>query len=93
MDIILNQAQDITTVNTERIKDLVEAFIQAQDVKLSSKLLYRRTLKQYLNWIANKGYSLSEVNRVQLLQYKDELLISGMSSLTVGSYITSVRRF
>lgn len=93
MDIILTQSQDVTTINTERIKELIEAFIQAQDVKLSSKLLYRRTLKQYLNWIANKGYSLSEVNRVQLLQYKDELLSSGMSSLTVGSYITSVRRF
>lgn len=93
MDIILTQSQDVNTVNTERIKELVEAFIQAQDVKLSSKLLYRRTLKQYLTWIINKNYPLSEVTRIQLLQYKDDLLISGMSSLTVSSYITSVRRF
>lgn len=96
MDIIPTQAQDVTTLDTvsnERIKELIEAFIQAQDVKLSSKLLYRRTLKQYLTWIGNKNYSLSVINRVQLLQYKDELLSSGMSSLTVSSYITSVRRF
>jgi integrase/recombinase XerC/integrase/recombinase XerD len=68
-------------------------FIQAQDVKQSSRNLYRRTLKQYFNWVTKRGYLLSEITRVQILEYKEELLSSGMSSLTVGSYITSVRRF
>ena len=66
---------------------------KAQDVKQSSKLLYRRTLKQYFNWVESKSYLLSEIARPQLLEYKDELLNSKLSSLTVGSYITSVRRF
>ena len=39
------------------------------------------------------NYLLNEIARPQLLEYKDYLLSSGMSSLTVGSYITSVRRF
>mgnify|MGYP001350282212 CR=1 FL=1 len=93
MEIVVKQAQDVATVNPQRIEELVDRFIEAQDVKQSSKLLYRRTLKQYFNWVDNKGYLLSEIARPQLLEYKDELLISGMSSLTVGSYITSVRRF
>jgi integrase/recombinase XerD len=93
MDIIVKQAQDITTVSSQRIEELVDSFINSQDVKLSSKLLYRRTLKQYFNWVNKKSYLLSEIARPQLLEYKDELLLSGMSSLTVGSYITSVRRF
>jgi len=93
MDIVVKQAQDVATVSPQRIEELVDSFINAQDVKLSSKLLYRRTLKQYFNWVDKKSYLLSEIARPQLLEYKDELLLSGMSSLTVGSYITSVRRF
>ena len=93
MDIVVRQAQDVATVNPQRIEELVDRFIASQDVKESSKLLYRRTLKQYFNWVEDKGYLLSEIARPQLLQYKEELLSSGMSSLTVGSYITSVRRF
>lgn len=93
MDIVVKQAQDVATVSSQRIEELVDRFIEAQDVKQSSKLLYRRTLKQYFNWVESKSYLLSEIARPQLLQYKEELLSSGMSSLTVGSYITSVRRF
>jgi integrase/recombinase XerD len=93
MDLVVRPAQEIELIQPLKIESLVDSFIQAQDVKLSSKELYRRTLKQYFNWIDNKNYLLSEIARPQLLEYKDELLISGMSSLTVGSYITSVRRF
>lgn len=93
MEMILKTTQEITTVSPQRIEDLVNNFINSQDVKQSSKLLYRRTLKQYFNWVDKKQYLLSEIARPQLLEYKDELLLSGMSSLTVGSYITSVRRF
>jgi integrase/recombinase XerC/integrase/recombinase XerD len=93
MDIVVKQAQDVATVSPQRIEELVDRFIEAQDVKQSSKLLYRRTLKQYFNWVESKSYLLSEIARPQLLEYKEELLSSGMSSLTVGSYITSVRRF
>jgi integrase/recombinase XerC/integrase/recombinase XerD len=93
MNIIVKQAQDVATVSPKSIEELVDSFITSQDVKLSSKLLYRRTLKQYFNWVDKKSYLLSEIARPQLLEYKEELLSSGMSSLTVGSYITSVRRF
>jgi integrase/recombinase XerD len=93
MSIVVKTAQDVATVTPQRIEELVDRFIEAQDVKLSSKLLYRRTLKQYFKWVDSKNYLLSDIARPQLLQYKDELLSSNLSSLTVGSYITSVRRF
>ncbi len=84
--------QAITTTPLD-IQGVVDSFIASQDVKDSSKLIYRRTLKQYFNWIATKNYLLSEIARPQILEYKEALLGSGASSLTVGSYITSVRRF
>jgi integrase/recombinase XerC/integrase/recombinase XerD len=94
---MLLQAPDTTkaiaTVSPLRIEELVNLFIASQDVKQSSKLLYRRTLKQYFSWIETKGYLLSEIARPEIIEYKEELLSSGKSSLTVGSYITSVRRF
>ena len=92
MELIANN-NNIVVVTPQRINDLVDSFINSQDVKQSSKLLYRRTLKQYFNWVTKKAYLLSEIARPQLLEYKEELLNSNMSSLTVGSYITSVRRF
>ena len=93
MNLAVVEAQTLATVTPLRIEELVDSFINSQDVKLSSKNLYRRTLKQYFTWIDKKGYLLSEIARPQLLEYKEDLLASGMSSLTVGSYITSVRRF
>ena len=85
--------QSLPTLNPLRIEELVDSFINSQDVKQNSKDLYRRTLKQYFSWVSKKGYLLSIITRLELIQYKEELLALGMSSLTVGSYITSVRRF
>lgn len=93
MNIVVRRSQNVKTVSPQRIKDLVDSFIASQDVKESSKLLYRRTLRQYFNWVESKNYHLSEIARPQILEYKEDLLKSDKSSLTVGSYITSVRRF
>jgi integrase/recombinase XerC/integrase/recombinase XerD len=93
MSLAIIPAQEITLQAPQRTEDLIDSFIASQDIKLNSKLLYRRTLKQYFNWIDLKGYQLSEIARPQLLEYKEELLGSNMSSLTVASYINSVRRF
>jgi integrase/recombinase XerD len=93
MGIVAKSTNNLAIVTPQRIEELVDRFIGAQDIRQSSKLLYRRTLKQYFNWVKNKNYLLSEIARPQLLEYKEELLNSNLSSLTVGSYITSVRRF
>ena len=87
------QTQTNAVTTTLRINELIDAFINDSDVKPSSKRLYRRTLKQYFNFIERMNYNLNEVARAQILEYKDSLLNDGMSSLTVGSYITSVRQF
>ena len=92
-ELVILENNQLTTVEPKRIDSLVDSFIFSLDVKQSSKLLYRRTLKQYFSWVDKKGYLLSEIARPQLIEYKEELLASGMSSLTVGSYVTSVRRF
>jgi len=80
----------ITQINPQ---DIIESFINSQDVKQSSKNLYRRTIKQFFSWVSQKDYKFSELARPQIIEYKEDLLSQGKSSLTVGSYITSVRKF
>lgn len=93
MEIVVHSPDTTSLQAPTRVAELIDSFIRAQDVKDNSKRLYRRTLARYLVWVNTKGYLLSEITRNQLLEYKQDLLASGLSSLTVGSYITSVRRF
>ena len=91
MELITTQKTDLTT--TLRVEKLIGAFIADQDVKQSSKRLYKRTLKQYFNYVEKTALQLDNITRANILNYKDSLLDSGMSSLTVGSYLTVVRKF
>ncbi|SOU89901.1 conserved hypothetical protein [Tenacibaculum finnmarkense genomovar ulcerans] len=93
MYLAIEEPQDIRKITSEKVCKLVDGFIENQDIKQSSKKLYRRTLKQYFKWVTAKNYLLSEIARPQIIEYKENLLSAGMSNLTVGSYITSVRRF
>lgn len=79
--------------NTLKVEELIGAFIADQDVKQSSKRLYKRTLKQYFNYIEKTALQLDSITRANILNYKDTLLNNGLSSLTVGSYLTVVRKF
>lgn len=74
-------------------EQLTAEFIAAKDVKESSRALYSRTLRLYFTWIAEQGYELSQLSRADIIAYKQMLLNSGRSALTVGSYINSVRLF
>lgn len=68
-------------------------FIASQDVKESSRSLYTRTLSQFFLWIERTGKVLNALSREDILEYKDSLLESGLSSLTISSYLVVVRKF
>lgn len=91
IDIVLHSTDLIET--EQKIADLLKAFINSQDVKQSSKNLYQRTLRQYFNWIEKNHFNHSTITRAEVIRYKEDLLSSGMSTLSVSSYITVVRKF
>ena len=93
MEIVKVELSENSLQGTTKVTELVELFLQSQDVKDSSRKVYRRTLNLFLDWLSKKKYLLKDVSRIDVLLYKDSLLADGLSSLTVGSYITSVRRF
>jgi len=91
--IVNSPAQALDRPSPQRVDELLGAFIAGYDAKQSSRALYRRVLKQYFNWVDKKGYLLSQIAREHILGYKEELLGSGMSSLTVAAYLTAVKVF
>lgn len=93
MEAIEDKKGDLVVSNSSSIDEVLSLFIASQDVKESSKKLYRRTLNLFFEWVNRNAYDLSQLNRIHILSYKDSLLSEGLSSLTVGAYITSVRRF
>ncbi len=70
----------------------LEAFIASLDIRSSSKNTYQRQLKEFFLWSSRvKEESLS---REHIIRYKDYLKTEQkLAAFTIGSYLTSVRRF
>lgn len=87
------RGKEVRVGNTNDWRGLVATFISSQDVKESSRALYTRTLSQYFLWIEQSGKALINLTRQDVLEYKDSLQQQSLSSLTISSYITAVRKF
>lgn len=74
-------------------KNALACFVSTQDVRESSRDLYARTLKLFFEWVETEGKDMSGLTRTDILEYKDALLARGLSSLSVASYLTSLRKF
>lgn len=88
--------QSVAVATLSQVKtwrDAVAYFISHLDKKQTTRDLYARTLKLFFEWVDSKQRNLSELTGADILEYKDELLARGLSSLSVGSYLTSLRKF
>lgn len=86
------QAAPLTTSGAD-IRAAIQAFAVSQDVKPSSRGLYTRTLETFFSWVSSTGRTVDVLTVADIIAYKEELLNGGKSSLTVASYINSIRRF
>lgn len=90
---VVVQGKEVRVGNTNTWRGLVATFIAAQDVKESSRKLYTRTLSQFFAWIERTHKAMPTLTRNDILEYKDSLEKASLSSLTISSYITAVRKF
>jgi integrase/recombinase XerD len=78
-------------------REMVARFIAEEDIAESSRALYTRTITQFFQWMESTGrigiFAAKELDRVDILTYKDYLTEKRLSPLTVGSYIVVVRKF
>lgn len=81
----MNQQAEITRV--------VTTFAEQQDVKTTSRTLYRRAVTQFFGWVGETGRAVPVLTIADIIAYKEYLLSAGKSTLTVGGYINALRRF
>lgn len=87
------QGQSVQVGRNTTWRGLVASFVVEQDVRESSRKLYTRTLSQFFKWVEESGRNVNTLSRTDILEYKDYLTERGLSPLSVGSYIVSVRKF
>lgn len=80
---------------SQQTEGLVDRFLKSANLRQNSRSLYKRTLKQFFLWAESRLHSLETLTIVELIEYKEYLLSPerGLTSLTVGSYITSLKKF
>ena len=82
-----------TLANTADVAAVIDVFASSQDVKQSSRDLYTRTVAAFFEWVSETGRTVSVLTVADVIAYKEHLLSIGKSSLTVASYVNSIRRF
>ena len=95
------ETQVITTTNTTpatvtkqaEISQVIAVFAQQQDVKTTSRELYRRAVTFFFDWVESTGRQVPTLTIADVIAYKEHLLSVGKSTLTVGGYINALRRF
>ena len=72
---------------------VVEMFTASQDRKPTTRDLYARTISAFFYWVSTTGRTISNLTVADIIAYKEQLLRDGKTTLTVASYINSIRRF
>lgn len=75
------------------ISTVIDLFARSQDVAPTSRDLYARTVAGFFAWVQDTGRAIDALTVADIIAYKEYLLNVGKSSLTVASYINSIRRF
>jgi len=78
-------------VSTDTPEGRIEDFLESLDVAEKSRATYTRSLRQFISWIRESGRHTLELQREDILAYK-EYLAGSKSAYTVTLYLTSVRK-
>ena len=81
------------TIDAEDWERLIEIFLNSQDIMDKSRETYRWGLKRFFRWMRMTGRTLQTMTPADVVQFKGKLSKERLSPLTVGAYMTSVRRF
>lgn len=89
MDIVKAQSQELSSREAS-FSELIDAFITAQDVRASSKEVYRRQLRQFSRWL-EETYRTGKGLRGRYSRLSGASLRTPDTSLVSG-YLTAVRK-
>lgn len=72
--------------------NLLDQFIEAQDVALSSRKTYLQSLRQFFCWLEAED-DAANPTRETILRYKEQLDLRQLRPFTRSSYLVAVRKF
>src|SRR5450756_405308 len=77
------------------LDQLIESFLLAQDVGITSKIVYRRALKRFKEFpsLREAGGGVGYLRKTDFVQYNIHLRAEALSPRTGNLYLTSVRQF
>lgn len=72
---------------------LVAAFLAELDASARTRDSYRKAVKQYRIWLAERDMGLLSVDAAGVLEYKRGMMAQGRKPSTVNAYMAAVRAF
>lgn len=71
---------------------LMDEFLANQDIRENSRKKYRDYLHFFIGW-ATREADVKNLTRSDIIRYKNYLIMSGRSPMTVDNYLVAVRQF
>ena len=75
------------------IGQIIGKFASEQDVQQNSRDLYEKNVWAFVKWVQAKDKDMNNLEKADLIEYKQGLFKRELSTSTIDSYITSVRKF
>ena len=72
---------------------LMETFLSSQDIMDKSRETYRWGLRRFFKWCRKTGRDFRAMTPVDIVAFKNSLSKERLTALTIGAYMTAVRRF
>lgn len=73
--------------------DVFEKYLLSVDAKESTRATYKKALDCFSHWVEERGANLEELSHADIIAYKDFLLNSNKSAMTVNLYLSTLRGF
>jgi len=74
-----------------KIKELIESFLNVQDIRAISKEVYRKGMTRFFAWLESNH--IDQPDREAVLRFKTFLIELGLSANTINSYLVAVKQF
>lgn len=74
-------------------QELIDAFLDSQDIRSTTRQTYRWGLERFFGWISLTGRNVKSLTPADIMSFKSSLSQERLSALTIGAYMTAVRRF
>jgi len=70
---------------------LIEDFLAAQDVRPTSKEVYRKGMERFISWSSSNR--IQQPDRETILEFKKFMITLDLSANTINSYLVAVKQF